>query len=156
VVFDESLFPFTKLHPIAGAKLQSEILLLPSSLSFMDSGVNIMDNPDANFPNYHHKFAVPNSVQVAKLGATENKDDSAAEAHQSHGVQRGSSDRANPCLCCAPWHGPRICTCGISCHPIDSDPICPWAIIGMRQCQAGYTSGLGWSYGIFYGYAGSY
>jgi hypothetical protein len=57
VVFDESLFPFTKLHPIAGAKLQSEILLLPSSLSFMDSGVNIMDNPDANFPNYHHKFA---------------------------------------------------------------------------------------------------
>jgi hypothetical protein len=32
VVFDEEIFPFTKLHSNAGAKLQAEILLLPPSL----------------------------------------------------------------------------------------------------------------------------
>jgi hypothetical protein len=32
VIFDESVFPFSKLHPNAGARLRSEISLLPSSL----------------------------------------------------------------------------------------------------------------------------
>lgn len=32
VVFDESIFPFASLHENAGARLRSEILLLPSSL----------------------------------------------------------------------------------------------------------------------------
>jgi len=32
VVFDEIVFPFSKLHPNVGASLRSEILLLPSSL----------------------------------------------------------------------------------------------------------------------------
>jgi hypothetical protein len=32
VVFDENTFPFSKLHPNAGARLQLEILLLPSNL----------------------------------------------------------------------------------------------------------------------------
>lgn len=32
IVFDEQIFPFSKLHPNAGARLRSEILLLPQSL----------------------------------------------------------------------------------------------------------------------------
>ena len=32
VVFDENIYPFSELHPNAGARLRSEILLLPSSL----------------------------------------------------------------------------------------------------------------------------
>jgi histone deacetylase 1/2 len=32
VVFDESVFPFSKLHPNAGALLRKEILLLPASM----------------------------------------------------------------------------------------------------------------------------
>jgi hypothetical protein len=32
VVFDQHIFPFSKLHPNAGARLHSEILLLPPSL----------------------------------------------------------------------------------------------------------------------------
>jgi len=32
VVFDETVFPFSKLHPNAGVRLRSKILLIPSSL----------------------------------------------------------------------------------------------------------------------------
>jgi hypothetical protein len=33
VIFDENVFPFAKLHPNAGPRLWSEILLLPPSLA---------------------------------------------------------------------------------------------------------------------------
>ena len=48
VVFDETLFPFSKLHSKAGARLQSEILLLPSHLlnpSQLDHGGENKDDP---------------------------------------------------------------------------------------------------------------
>ena len=48
VVFDETLFPFSKLHSNAGARLQSEILLLPSHLlnpSQLDHGGENNDDP---------------------------------------------------------------------------------------------------------------
>jgi hypothetical protein len=32
VIFDEYVFPFSRLHPNAGARLRSKISLLPSSL----------------------------------------------------------------------------------------------------------------------------
>jgi len=32
VIFDETVFPFASLHPNAGARLRSEILLLPNHL----------------------------------------------------------------------------------------------------------------------------
>lgn len=38
VVFDESVFPFAKLHPNAGALLRSQILLLPPSLRNSEFG----------------------------------------------------------------------------------------------------------------------
>ena len=42
VVFDETQFPFEKLHPNAGALLRKEILLLPSNLI----GVDCVGNDD--------------------------------------------------------------------------------------------------------------
>ena len=56
VVFDETLFPFSKLHDNAGARLQSEILLLPSSLfpsdttslEGNDSDAPVIDSPETN------------------------------------------------------------------------------------------------------------
>lgn len=33
VVFDETVYPFATLHPNAGARLRTELLLLPDSFS---------------------------------------------------------------------------------------------------------------------------
>jgi hypothetical protein len=46
VVFDENIFPFAKLYPNAGARLQSKILLLPPSLISHKSQPNGVDNID--------------------------------------------------------------------------------------------------------------
>jgi hypothetical protein len=54
VVFDESIFPFDKLHPNAGVRLWSEILLLPPSLippESLHNGVNNLGEPVTNFPH---------------------------------------------------------------------------------------------------------
>jgi hypothetical protein len=42
VVFDENVFPFSKLHDNAGARLRAEILLLPSSLRNPSSGDDLV------------------------------------------------------------------------------------------------------------------
>ena len=42
VVFDENVFPFAKLHPNAGAHLQSEIYLLPSQQLSSDHGGELL------------------------------------------------------------------------------------------------------------------
>jgi hypothetical protein len=52
VIFDEEVFPFSKLHPNAGERLRSEILLLPSNLLNPSSGNESVDcslTNDANF-----------------------------------------------------------------------------------------------------------
>jgi hypothetical protein len=50
VIFDEDVFPFAKLHPNVGARLRSEILLLPPHLlnSSSGSGDNITSDPFGN------------------------------------------------------------------------------------------------------------
>ena len=53
VVFDESVFPFQALNPNAGARLRSEILLLPSHLSNpSDHGGINTDDHMINAPNF--------------------------------------------------------------------------------------------------------
>jgi len=42
VVFDETIFPFASMHPNAGARLRSEILLLPENL--VNPGCNNCDS----------------------------------------------------------------------------------------------------------------
>jgi hypothetical protein len=51
VTFDENVFPFTKLHPNAGAKLRDQILLLSPSLipsNILPNGVDKLDNSVPN------------------------------------------------------------------------------------------------------------
>lgn len=64
VIFDEDVFPFANLHPNAGARLRSEILLLPSYLlnSSSEFGVdNSLDRfgNDSLQPNRFHEHAGP-------------------------------------------------------------------------------------------------
>jgi hypothetical protein len=45
VVFDETIFPFHKLNPNAGARLRAEILLLPSNSQGHATGDEFTDGP---------------------------------------------------------------------------------------------------------------
>jgi hypothetical protein len=44
VVFDETIFPFAKLNPNAGARLRSEILLLSNHLFVPTSGCELLND----------------------------------------------------------------------------------------------------------------
>jgi hypothetical protein len=59
VVFDENVFPFSKLHENAGARLHSEILLLPPSL-LPSNGVANTDLPLLN--SHPDNFGTQNFV----------------------------------------------------------------------------------------------
>jgi hypothetical protein len=48
VTFDENVFPFSKLHDNAGARLKDEILLLPPSLRNSTSGDELVDDHVSN------------------------------------------------------------------------------------------------------------
>jgi hypothetical protein len=52
IVFDENVFPFSDLHPSAGARLRAEVLLLPDSLqnptSFGDANLCDQHSPNSN------------------------------------------------------------------------------------------------------------
>jgi hypothetical protein len=52
VVFDETLFPFSKLHPNAGTHLRSEVLLLPYTRD-MNLDANLFDDPSSNNGGSH-------------------------------------------------------------------------------------------------------
>jgi hypothetical protein len=51
VIFDEDIFPFSRLHSNAGARLCSEILLLPPSLQNPSSGDEFVDDHVSNGEN---------------------------------------------------------------------------------------------------------
>lgn len=51
VVFDETIYPFSKLHPNAGACLPSKILLLPNTLRNLPDGDDNTYVPSANSLN---------------------------------------------------------------------------------------------------------
>jgi hypothetical protein len=66
VILDENIFPFSKLQPNVGARLRSEILILPSSLNPLPNGVNNCDLPLANSPNCPNpESAIFDDVQLA-------------------------------------------------------------------------------------------
>ena len=52
IVFDETKFPFSDLHPNTGALLRQEILLLPPSLTGLDQGGNNIDDQLLTNPMY--------------------------------------------------------------------------------------------------------
>jgi hypothetical protein len=51
VTFDENVFPFSRLHENAGARLRAEILLLPPSFRNSDSGDELVDDPGSSAEN---------------------------------------------------------------------------------------------------------
>jgi hypothetical protein len=58
VLFDESVFPFAELHSNAGARYNSEVLLLPTTAT----GNNVLTN-SVNAPTSIPLYVVP-SVQL--------------------------------------------------------------------------------------------
>jgi hypothetical protein len=75
MVFDENIYPFSKLHSNAGAKLRAEIVLLSPSLLLFDlsvSNVNNIEEPLANCPNPgNQNSSMCSSVQISISPGTE-------------------------------------------------------------------------------------
>ncbi|WVZ68985.1 hypothetical protein U9M48_017854 [Paspalum notatum var. saurae] len=71
VVFDESVYPFSALHPNAGTRLRSEILLLPSRLQ-PPRGEHTVDESLVNSP-------MPNSMQEEIPSCVAGSDDNTRE-----------------------------------------------------------------------------
>jgi hypothetical protein len=92
VTFDENIFPFSKLHPNAGARLRFEILLLPSSLNSLPNGVNNCDLPGANSPNCENPYStIFDDMQLANMDGTTVKADSPRRQ-----TPEGADSSANP------------------------------------------------------------
>jgi histone deacetylase 1/2 len=72
VVFDENEFPFSKLHPNAGARLREEISLLPQNLLNSSESGQLHDHV-ANLPNesdvFCGRFDVNRTPNAANIGA---------------------------------------------------------------------------------------
>jgi hypothetical protein len=71
VVFDETEFPFSKLHPNAGARLREEISLLPQNL-INSSELEKLNDHVANFPDESDIFCgrfdanmAPNAAHIS-------------------------------------------------------------------------------------------
>jgi hypothetical protein len=81
VVFDENIFPFSKLHPNVGAHLRVDILLLPPSLipsDLLHDGVNNIEESITNLPNpVVQKSGAVDGMQVTILQGLDRKADSA-------------------------------------------------------------------------------
>lgn len=82
VVFDENIFPFERLHANAGARLRSEILLLPSSLyqNIATNGVEYNDR----MPNVPEQSNVPvEHVTDQEIQFGEGSENTAQNDHSS-------------------------------------------------------------------------
>lgn len=94
VIFDEMVFPFSTLHPNAGAHLRSEIALLPTHLLSPTVGMEHIADPVTNPPDFSDDLC-ENSDENSSPGAsnngaddhnginTEHEDDSAPVAGES-------------------------------------------------------------------------
>jgi len=80
VVFDESVFPFEKLHPNAGARLHQEILLLPNHLlSGSDHGGQHTDDHMINSSSNH-----PSIDDQDRHSGAEHRRNLVVPVHNSH------------------------------------------------------------------------
>jgi hypothetical protein len=77
VVFDETVFPFSKMDANAGARLRTEINLLHPTLVSTYQGCSIAESSAANMSNNAHEIArseissapAPNNEDVADLSS---------------------------------------------------------------------------------------
>jgi hypothetical protein len=95
VVFDETEFPFSKLHPNAGARLREEISLLPQDLlnpseseQLPDHVANSLDDSDV-FCGRFDAYRAPNASDRG-LGAT-GQNSAGLEADSPAGSASGSA-----------------------------------------------------------------
>jgi histone deacetylase 1/2 len=118
VTFDENTFPFSELHPNAGARLRSDILLLPDSLSphVADSGDNNVDDHLTNeSPVQSNVFgpgcdAGPNTTNIDTSVAAEHEADfPAGSAAQGVGTVVHGAGTTTPCAQ-TPGSEPRAAT----------------------------------------------
>jgi hypothetical protein len=74
VVFDESIYPFSKLNPNAGVRLRSEILLLPNHIqpnNLPTPGVKLIDCSNINAPVIPVTANAPlSSGQIAEISTS--------------------------------------------------------------------------------------
>jgi hypothetical protein len=68
VVFDETVFLFSKLNPNAGARLHSKILLLPYHLFVIPPGCELLNDPCTNVQTNVQSSAVENLVSIDQVG----------------------------------------------------------------------------------------
>jgi hypothetical protein len=104
VTFDENVFPFSQLHPNAGARLRQEISLLPPDLQPLssDQGGELMHDHMFNPNSSCEEVCVGNGVDLADSAASEWTADrtslpSASERTSAPvtGADRTSSDRTS-------------------------------------------------------------
>jgi hypothetical protein len=69
VVFDETLFPFSELHPNDGTHFRSEVLLLPDTRD-KNSDANLFDDPSSNNGGSHAETFDVLQHMITPLGAT--------------------------------------------------------------------------------------
>jgi hypothetical protein len=80
VVFDETVYPFSKLNPNADVRLRSEILLLPKNSQLaLPNGVDLMDCSNTNshtsiVPANHLLLHEPSIENSTANGAGSNRD----------------------------------------------------------------------------------
>ena len=89
VIFDETIFPFSTLHPNARARLQSEITLLPSHLFSPTVGMEHIADHVTNPPNYADDLC-ENPDENSSPGASE----TGADDH--HSVDTEHQDDPTP------------------------------------------------------------
>jgi hypothetical protein len=110
VVFDEKVFPFSRLHPNDGARLQSELAVLPDSLLNSNSSFEdtiLLDRRDEIPPSSNHGPSYSSSVVDTRSNGRPNGENPTAN---------GAADRQY--FMCLPRGG----TTGDNTHPEEDSP----------------------------------
>ena len=130
VTFDENVFPFSQLHPNAGARLRQEISLLPPDLQPLpsDQGGELMSDHMFNSNNSCEDLCVGNGVDLVDAG-------DGGEFHADSVADAETASPASP-----PTSAPTTSSPGETTSPIvqltgslsDSAPGFPASVSSMR------------------------
>jgi histone deacetylase 1/2 len=91
VVFDKNVFPFSSLHPNAGAQLRKEILLLPNHLVPSNGGTNNNDH----MPNNCSPMPAVSSLQITGENLDEYDENSSQNSAESGDYHMPDSDASS-------------------------------------------------------------
>jgi hypothetical protein len=97
VVFDESVYPFSKLNPNAGVRLRSEVLLLPNHIqpnNLPTPGVELIDCSNINAPVIPVTANAPlSSGQIAEISTSNDEATLDVRRPQSYADQIVGADQ---------------------------------------------------------------